>query len=158
MVSKLEEPSCPFCRMKEFQGGRILEEREHLWVILSSPYLVPGHTLLVMKRHIPALMDLTPEEWLEVHAAGVSWVEKLKATYSRHLGRPVGCDFSQHDRQAFLPGSFISVPGHMHFHIRPRWLDDELQLECQHHETPMYKRQRHDVESIRALKELLGAS
>ena len=135
-----EQKVCKFCLMEEYQGDRILEQKSDLTVILSNPYLVRGHTLIIPKRHVARLVDLTPEEWVSISATATEWIEHIKDVLSARYGETVGCDFTQHDR-AFMWTDHISVPEHLHFHLRPRTLKDLLFQHVQMHETPMFNRQ-----------------
>jgi len=104
----------PFCRLKD----QVLKENEHAVVVLSNPRKVPGHILVVPKRHADKPWELTSEELQSVFEL-IFFVEK------RIVGKlGDGVDVRQSYRP-FLPQSRLKVD-HMLFHVIPRALDDYL--------------------------------
>jgi diadenosine tetraphosphate (Ap4A) HIT family hydrolase len=148
---------CAFCNMEELQGDRILQRNETNYVILSSPYLVWGHTLVIPRRHVATFTQLPGPEFYALMEVVKEWQERLKAAFTQHWRVIAGCDFSQHDR-LFMKPSEISVPQHLHCHLRPRRYCDELYWNVQRHETPLFRQQQLAQETIEELKALLGAS
>jgi len=128
---------CPFCVINPRKNWILAEGREVV-VFLSNPRLMRGHTIIIPRRHVATLAELTESERNELFATGIRFQEKIKAALSELWGVRVGCDFSQHDR-SFMTPSRVSVPGHLHLHLRPRTKEDELYLRVQTYETPMFK-------------------
>ncbi|MEK7123070.1 MAG: HIT domain-containing protein, partial [Patescibacteria group bacterium] len=83
---------CPFCHIKEREQERVLEEREHVFVILSDPRLVPGHLLVIPRRHVEKLSELDAEEREELFDTVVKYQEKI---LDKHAA---GCDIRQNYR------------------------------------------------------------
>jgi histidine triad (HIT) family protein len=108
---------CPFCDIVS-QGRVLLRETSLVVVILSNPRLMPGHTLVIPKRHVERMVELTSEERVEMLNTAIEMEERLLAA-----GAP-GCDIRQHYRP-FLPRGAIKV-NHVHIHVQPRSLEDEL--------------------------------
>src|SRR5689334_13658505 len=50
--------NCPFCNSKE----RIVKQNELAQVVLSNPRKVPGHFLVLPKRHVEKPWELTSDE------------------------------------------------------------------------------------------------
>lgn len=108
--------NCPFCNPTE----RVLLENESAQVILSNPRKVPGHFLVVPKRHVEKPWELSAEE-LQAIFSLIFQVEQ-KIIGPGKLGD--GCDIRQNYRP-FLKQSQLKVD-HLHFHVIPRTLDDYI--------------------------------
>ena len=111
--------SCPFCNIIETKY-RLLEEGDDFIVILSNPRLMPGHTLVIPKRHILKPAEMTPTERKNVFDAILKWQDKITKMIA------TGCDVRQNFRP-FLPESRLKVD-HVHYHLYPRELNDEFFL------------------------------
>lgn len=122
---------CPFCVI-DFSRTQVLEEREHTFVALSNPRLVPGHLLVVPRRHIEQIVWLSRLEILECF----SLLSTYEARIIYYLGAS-GCDIRQHFRP-FLPESDLKV-NHLHFHLLPRNFGDELYQKSQRYEREIFK-------------------
>lgn len=109
--------SCPFCDTQKL-NGRLLRENKLCRVVLSNPRLMPGHTLVIPKRHLERPWELTPAELQEIFQ-NIWWVEgKLLASIA------TGCDVRQNYRP-FLAQSKVKID-HLHFHVLPRTNEDQL--------------------------------
>ena len=122
---------CPFCHIKEREQERVLEEREHVFVILSDPRLVPGHTLVIPKRHVERPSEMAPEERSELFDTLLEWQGRIMKLYSS------GCDIRQNCRP-FQPQDWIKQ-NHIHFHLQPREWKDEIWERFQKHEREMFQ-------------------
>ncbi len=121
---------CRFCKIIT-DGQKILKQTEYSVVILSDPRLMPGHLLVVPKRHIEKLSELTPEERADIIDQTIRTQEKILAA-----GTP-GCDIAEHFRP-FIPENPWKVD-HLHMHLRPRALDDELYTKVQIYEKEIFR-------------------
>lgn len=109
-----EEAVCPFCNPKD----RVLKENEHAIVILSNPRKVPGHFLVLPKRHIEKPWELSKEELQGIFDL-IFFVEQ------RVIGKlGEGCDIRQNYRP-FIPRDRLKSD-HVLFHVIPRSLGDYL--------------------------------
>jgi len=108
---------CPFCTINT-EKTRIVEEKEQVFVILSNPRLMPGHILIIPKRHVEKPSQLSEPERKELFDTALEFQEKILAKLAS------GCDMTQHCRP-FQPESQLKV-NHVHIHLRPRELKDEL--------------------------------
>lgn len=133
----MPEQNCPFCGIDE-ERNRILEVCNRVVVILSNPWLIEGHTLVIPKRHAVSLSALTPDERNELFGTAIYFQEKIKRIFSGLWGKPAGCDFLQHDRP-FMPTTKISVPGHVHIHLLPRSWEDDYYQKVQKYETSVFQ-------------------
>src|SRR6185295_18637251 len=111
---------CQFCEIINGKTGRILKEGKHVFVVLSNPKLMDGHFLVIPKRHVEKISELNTEERQEFFDETVNLQEKVLEKIAP------GCDISEHYRP-FIPNNKFKVT-HLHMHIRPRFLDDELYM------------------------------
>jgi histidine triad (HIT) family protein len=108
--------NCVFCNIKE---DRIIRETKNTFTILSNPYLLEGHSLVIPKQHYEKIYDI-PKSILhelidEVQYFEENLINKLNIS---------GCDIKQNYRP-FLQESKYKV-NHFHFHIIPRYFGDEF--------------------------------
>jgi diadenosine tetraphosphate (Ap4A) HIT family hydrolase len=54
-----EADHCPICAMP---SDRIVESNEHAFVVLDAYPVSPGHSLVVSRRHVADVFDLTADE------------------------------------------------------------------------------------------------
>jgi len=132
-VQDMPEPECPFCLIQssaEEEG--ILFKGQHVFVILSSPRLMEGHLLVIPKIHVSELSALTADETGELFGVAIGFQKRLKELFQS------GCDLSQHDRP-FMPTTRLTVPHHLHIHLKPRTWKDEYYEKVQQYETDLFK-------------------
>lgn len=118
--------NCPFCDPAE----RVLKENDHAQVILSNPRKVPGHFLVIPKRHVEKPWQLTPEELQDIFALIFEIEQKIVGK----LGD--GCDIRQNYRP-FMKQSQLKVD-HVHFHVIPRYLEDYIYSVSEKYETELF--------------------
>lgn len=110
----MTDTTCRFCNL----DGQIVKENEHAVVVLSNPRKVPGHTLVLPKRHITEPWQLTSEELIDVFKL-IFFVEQ------RLLGKlGDGVDVRQNYRP-FISENKLKVD-HVHFHVIPRAHEDYI--------------------------------
>jgi len=118
-VSSAAAGDCAFCAILDSAGTE--EQRHVVWsgeatvaMLNAYPYS-SGHLLVMPRRHVRELEELTGVEatglWQAVHGA----VAALKAAY-----RPDGLNLGLNLGRAAGAG----IPGHLHVHVVPRWLGD----------------------------------
>lgn len=126
---------CPFCDILQ----RVLKENEHAYVLLSDPRKVPGHFLVIPKRHVEKPWEITEQELLSVF-------ELIRFIQQRVTERlESGCDVRQHYRP-FIKQSKYKVD-HVHYHVIPRTLDDEIYRTVEKFEVDLFEdlsREEHD--------------
>jgi diadenosine tetraphosphate (Ap4A) HIT family hydrolase len=121
---------CPFCKIN-LSRTKILKEGKSARVIFSNPRLMPYHILIVPKRHIEKISELTKEELNEIIDLIIKFEEKILSRISK------GCDIRQNYRP-FQQQNSLKV-NHIHFHLQPRELYDELYKKCQINEVDIFK-------------------
>ncbi len=98
---------CPFCSLS---AERILLANEHGVVVRDAFPVVPGHTLIVARRHVADFFDLTPQE-----AAGLlDLLGKAKKELDAEMapeGYNIGVNVGEAAGQTVM---------HAHVHLIPR--------------------------------------
>jgi histidine triad (HIT) family protein len=123
---------CVFCEILSNKKERIIRETKNTVTILSNPYLLKGHCLIIPKKHYKSILEI-PDEILcelikEVRAVEKILLEKFRAS---------GCDIRQHYRP-FQKESLLKID-HLHFHVIPRELEDELYKKSMIFEKEVFK-------------------
>lgn len=117
---------CPFCNPQE----RVVKSNATAQLMLSDPRKVPGHTLVMPKRHVEKPWDLTPAELQDVFEL-INFVEQ------RVIGAlGTGCDVRQAYRP-FLHQDALKV-NHLTFHVIPRAMDDYLYSVSEQYEQGLF--------------------
>jgi len=121
--------SCPFCQIA--REDRFLKETTHAFVIFSNPRLMPGHLLVIPKRHVYALSDLNEEEKKEIFDLLIEFQTKIINSVAE------GCDIRLNFKP-YVKNSQTHV-NHMHFHLLPRQFQDELQQKAEQYKDLLYR-------------------
>ena len=114
----LQENRCIFEAAKEKKHDRksLLLYRNGSTVVLLNrfPY-TNGHLLLAPERHISDISELMPDEGTALFAM----IQDSVAILRQHL-KPDGFNIGLN----LGPEAGAGCPGHLHFHIVPRWAGD----------------------------------
>lgn len=102
---------CPFCSLP---NSRIVHENEHCLAIRDAFPISSGHTLIVARRHIGSLFELSDEESHALLRLLAEAKTSLAAAY-----RPDGFNIGINDGAA----AGQTVP-HLHVHLIPRYAGD----------------------------------
>ena len=121
--------NCPFCNLSSKEV--ILKNGKSVSVISSNPRLMPGHLLVIIKRHVQKLSELTQEERVELLETLIEFEEKILSKLAP------GCDIRQH-YHPFLENDEVAV-NHFHFHLQPREFKDELWKKTQRFEKSIFQ-------------------
>jgi diadenosine tetraphosphate (Ap4A) HIT family hydrolase len=122
----MTEQTCPFCGTDD----RVLKQNDLAQVILSNPRKVPGHFLVIPKRHVEKPWDLTPEELTAIFEL-IFFVEQ------RIIGK---LGDGANIRQNYLPfiGQNQVKVNHVHFHVIPRSDNDYLYTVAEQYEDGLF--------------------
>jgi ATP adenylyltransferase len=126
---------CPFCGSDD---SRVIKQNELARAILSDPHKVPGHILVMPKRHIEQPWELTPEELQAVFDLIFDIEQKIIG----NLGE--GVDIRQNYRP-FKAQDDLKV-NHVLFHVLPRSADDYLYMISEQYENELYA----DLDAVEA--------
>ncbi|KSW12051.1 diadenosine tetraphosphate hydrolase [Pyrodictium occultum] len=112
---------CVFCKIirGELPSAKVYED-ENVVAFLDIYPINPGHTLVVPKRHVERLEQLSDEE----AAALIRVVKKLAPRIVEAVGAQGYNVVANNGRAA---GQVIF---HVHFHIVPRFEGDGCQMDC----------------------------
>ncbi len=110
---------CVFCEkassdQNEDEANLVLLRGEKTFVIMNLYPYINGHLLIVPKRHVGEIEDLTEEEMMELFKMTQKMVRVLRAFNPQ--GFNVGVNIGR------VAGA--GVPGHFHIHVVPRWSGD----------------------------------
>src|SRR5262245_17455948 len=101
---------CPFCDLSsETDQKRVLELGEKSIVLFSNPRLMKGHLLVIPRRHVERLSELTKEEREELFETITRFQEKILSSMA------TGCDVRHHYRPFIQDGRLKR--SHLHIHL-----------------------------------------
>lgn len=121
-----EAQSCPFCDRDE----RVLKQNDLAQVLLSDPHKVPGHLLVIPKRHVEKPWELRHDELTSIFDLIFELEQKLLGK----LGD--GFDVRQNYRP-FMEQSNLKVD-HIHFHVIPRSNEDYIYQISEKYDTDLF--------------------
>ena len=113
-----KERGCLFCRIKKERRKKdnyLLKKGGFSLVLLNRFPYNNGHLLIAPLRHIAKLNQLSKEEREEIFFLVNRSMEALNKVI-----RPDGYNFGMNLGKVAGAG----VPGHLHFHLVPRWTGD----------------------------------
>jgi len=109
---------CILCEVHETKVDRdrlILHRGRRCFVILNLYPYNSGHLMVVPFRHVQRIAELEPDERAESMELLARAEDVLRVEYSPE-GFNVGANIGE------VAGA--GIPGHVHFHILPRWRGD----------------------------------
>lgn len=107
-MSDLQNPNCPFCR-DEVQAGHFAAS-EHFLALYNMAPILPGHSLVIPRRHLLSLMELSDPELCELTLFSRDIVRVLQKAFGSR-------SFDWTLQEGWEAGQ--TVP-HLHLHIIPR--------------------------------------
>ncbi|MEU6354566.1 HIT family protein [Streptomyces sp. NPDC047072] len=108
---------CPFCEIVAGRApARIVHESPHTLAFLPLRPATPGHTLIVPRRHVRDLWQLTPETAHPVMDSVLLVARGIRAALA-----PDGVNLINSAGEAASQTVF-----HLHMHLVPRWTDDAM--------------------------------
>jgi ATP adenylyltransferase len=110
--------SCVFCVLAgepvDESTGVIAKSALSFVVLNAFPY-GSGHVLILPRRHVSTLQELTDDEYRDYFAMLRRTVVALEAAYGPD-GMNIGVNLGQ--------AAGAGIPKHLHGHVLPRWLGD----------------------------------
>ena len=107
--------NCIFCKIA---AGEILSEKvyedEHAFAFLDIEPRVPGHTMVILKKHAENILEV-PQEDIGPYFTAVQRVVGMVKKALSPDGFTLGINHGK------VSGQTVD---HLHFHIMPRWKDD----------------------------------
>jgi len=113
----MTDPHCIFCRIMQEDIPYKFYENEHFIALLDVNPLVPGHSILVPKKHYSNCTDFPPET-AQLYLFSV---QAVIAILEENLDKAEGFTVCQ----SIGAAAYQTVP-HGHTHIIPRWQGDPI--------------------------------
>ena len=113
-----KQKSCVFCRILASHRDKshwIFIREPHAYAVLNLYPYSNGHCLVVPNRHVPDISKLSRQEYLALMELLVETKDILQSVLKPH-GFNLGLNLGR------VAGA--GIPGHVHFHIVPRWKGD----------------------------------
>jgi ATP adenylyltransferase len=110
--------ACVFCIKKSrgyMKRHLILHESAHAMIIMNKYPYAPGHLMVIPKRHLSDLRELSPEELLDLFEQVRSAITALEKAL-KPQGFNIGANLGK------VAGA--GEENHLHFHIVARWNGD----------------------------------
>lgn len=103
--------SCPFCERSQL----VIISESVLFIAICNKFpIVEGHSLIIPKRHVQRYMDLTSDDWNDLHGISRQLIQALLSTFDTN-------SFDYALQEGVPAGGSIE---HLHFHVIPRRLKD----------------------------------
>jgi diadenosine tetraphosphate (Ap4A) HIT family hydrolase len=110
-MSESTAEHCPFCAIS---SHRILDTTQHAFVVLDAYPVSQGHALVISRRHVTDIFDLTESEIGDILRLIQSVRERIDRTL-RPAGYNIGVNVGKEAGQTIM---------HVHVHVIPRYPDD----------------------------------
>ena len=112
--------SCVFCEIDSHMSSVLLES-EHFYLTQDKFPVTPGHLLIIPKRHITSLSDLSETEWYDLRVVLEEACSLLKTGDNQITGFNIGINIGSDAGQ--------TIP-HLHVHVIPRRPNDIPDSKC----------------------------
>ena len=115
---QLEVKGCVFCEALgrgPSKTSLVLYADDLVMVIMNKFPYNTGHLLVLPRRHVGEITDLTPDENAQIFAMVQTCIGYLKEAY-KPAGFNVGLNLGA--------GAGAGIPEHLHVHVIPRWNGD----------------------------------
>ncbi|NNN02664.1 MAG: HIT domain-containing protein [Acidimicrobiaceae bacterium] len=113
-----DEGSCVFCSLSEeepsIESGVLWRDPLTFVTLNAFPY-GSGHLLVLPRRHVGGVSELSDEEYVSFSMALRRTVRALESAYSAD-GMNIGMNLGQ--------AAGAGIPKHLHAHALPRWSGD----------------------------------
>jgi histidine triad (HIT) family protein len=111
------DDACPFCAIAcGATPASVILDDDKVLAFMDWRQAVPGHVLVIPRRHVPDIYALADDEAAAVMQAAVRVARALRAAYD-----PPGLNLWQSNGEAGGQEVF-----HFHLHVHPRRVDDGL--------------------------------
>ena len=117
-IQQKKEKGCIFClypKKRDQSKALILAQTPLSFIILNKFPYSNGHLMVVPKRHVSQLEELSSEEGLDLFLVKQKTVEILRKVF-----KPEGFNIGMNIGKAAGAG----IEKHLHTHIVPRWFGD----------------------------------
>jgi ATP adenylyltransferase len=114
----VEEGACVFCLLADEpvdESTGVIAKSELSFVVLNAFPYGSGHILVLPRRHVSAIAELTEAEYQDyflILRQSVAALEKAYGPDGMNIGMNLGV------------AAGAGIPKHLHGHVLPRWLGD----------------------------------
>jgi ATP adenylyltransferase len=112
------EPGCVFCKAataKPSEENLCVYKSKYSQIVLNKFPYNNGHVLVLPLRHCGDLLELSPNEYSDLHHTLRVAIEAVKKIYE-----PAGMNLGMNHGSSAGAG----IPDHLHYHVVPRWNGD----------------------------------
>jgi ATP adenylyltransferase len=116
--SHTDDGACVFCVLAEEpidESTGVIAKTDLSYVVLNAFPYGSGHVLVLPRRHVSALGELTDAEYEDFFTLLRRTVAALEAAYGPD-GMNIGFNLGR--------AAGAGIPKHLHAHVLPRWLGD----------------------------------
>lgn len=109
---------CVFCTAEKKEKSLetlCIYKSQHSMVVLNKYPYNSGHLLILPRKHIGNILDLSDAEFSDLHQTLKLCMEGLEQTY-----KPEGVNIGLNHGKVAGAG----IPEHLHYHMIPRWAGD----------------------------------
>jgi diadenosine tetraphosphate (Ap4A) HIT family hydrolase len=113
-----DDGECVFCALAEApvdESTGVIAKSDLSFIVLNAFPYGSGHLLILPRRHVSTIQDLTDAEYEDYFMMLRRAVSALEVAYG-----PDGMNIGMNLGQAAGAG----IPKHLHGHVLPRWLGD----------------------------------
>lgn len=113
-----DDGACVFCALAEApvdESTGVIAKSDLSFIVLNAFPYGSGHLLILPRRHVSTIQDLTDAEYEDYFMMLRRAVSALEVAYG-----PDGMNIGMNLGQAAGAG----IPKHLHGHVLPRWLGD----------------------------------
>lgn len=119
---------CPFCNLEIIEQQKVFENKL-VYVLSNIRPAAKGHCLVIPKRHVENVKMLSDHEAEQLFSTVKMVSQKLTDAL-----QPIGCNYG------FNEGTYAGQSvSHFHFHIMPRFKDDNVREYHVFHRLPENK-------------------
>jgi len=104
--------NCPFCH-KDIKEISFMESKS-FFVIYNRAPILPGHSMIIPRRHYTSILELTDEERHEMMDLGVEAIKGLRSVFQTN-------SFNWTLQEGESAGQTVA---HLHVHLLPRHSGD----------------------------------
>jgi len=116
--SHADDGACVFCALAEEpvdESTGVIAKSDLTFVVLNAFPYGSGHVLILPRRHVSVLQELTDAEYTDYFVMLRRTVVALEAAYGPD-GMNIGLNLGL--------AAGAGIPKHLHGHVLPRWLGD----------------------------------
>ena len=123
----MNNDNCIFCKISANQiPSYTIYENEMFKVIFDRFPWAKGHTLIIVKRHVENIFNLTYEEGAQIFKLAIEIANALNKTFN-----PEGLNIIQNNGEAAGQSVF-----HFHMHLIPRYKNDGIGINFKQNDPP----------------------